>query len=79
MNATTGKKRVMQKRNTNHYIQTDSDKLINEACIKWIRKIDGCLEICTKSNGCNIHAKDRHVICKNNTPESYHYLHDNFK
>jgi hypothetical protein len=38
----------------NNYIKTDNNKIINERCIRWVRKMDECLYICTKENGCSI-------------------------
>jgi len=34
------------------YIKVDNNKVINENCIRWIKKIDECLEVCIKLNGC---------------------------
>ena len=53
----------------NNYIKVDDNKVINEKCIKWIKKMDECLAICTKSNGCYI--KDTHKVCKINNEDSY--------
>ena len=46
------------------YIKTDDNKIINEQCIKWVKKMSDCLEICTKSTGCNVKNGDTHKICK---------------
>ena len=56
------------------YIKADDDKLINENSIKWIQKINECLEVCTVSTGCNIKYGNTHKICKMNNPESYSKL-----
>jgi hypothetical protein len=64
--------------NLNVYIKADNDKVINEKAIKWIKKMDECLEVCTKSDGC-IPKKNTHTICKFNTPDSYYKLNDLFK
>jgi hypothetical protein len=61
----------------NTFVKTDDNKIINEKCIKWVKKIDGCLEICTTGNGCYI--GDTHKICKENNPESYKKLNKHFK
>ena len=51
------------------YIKADDNKLINEKAILWIKKMGECLEVCTKSTGCNIRYEDTHKICKlNNQP-----------
>jgi len=55
------------------FLKTDSNKLINEKCIRWVKKMDECLEICTKSNGCS-GGVDTHKICKINNLHSYEKL-----
>ena len=65
--------------NTNSYIKTDNNVLINEKAIKWVKKMHDCLEVCTKSNGCNItKGHGTHRICKVNNPESYEKLNKHF-
>ena len=56
------------------YIKADDNKLINEKAIIWIKKMDECLEVCTKSTGCNIQNGDTHKICKLNNSSSYNRL-----
>jgi len=53
-----------------NFIKTDNNKLLNEKCIRWVKKMDECLEVCTKSNGCR-EGFDTHKICKLNNPNSY--------
>jgi len=68
-----------EKENTNvvvSYIKTDNNKIINETHIRWVKKLNNCLEVCTKSTGCSI--GDTHRICKLNTPDSYDKLNANF-
>jgi len=60
------------------YIKTDKHKIINEKYIRWIRKMDECLEVCIKSDGC-IEKINTHTICKLNNPESYKKLSENFE
>jgi hypothetical protein len=62
--------------NNNSYIKTDNNKAINEKCIKWIKKIDECLYVCTKSTGC--YMRDTHTICKINNESSYNKLNKHF-
>jgi len=59
------------------FIKVDDNKILNEACIKWVRKIDECLDICTKGNGCYI--GDTHKVCKANNKESYERLNKYFE
>ena len=63
----------------NSYVKIDKGKIINEKCIKWIEKIDECLEICTKSSGCNVKNKDTHKICKIDNYTSYEKIHKYFE
>lgn len=61
------------------FIKTDDNKIINENHIRWIKKISDCLEVCTKSTGCNIESKDTHKICKINNLTSYNKLNKHFE
>jgi hypothetical protein len=40
--------------NTVLFLKTDDNKIINQADIKWVKKMDECLEVCTKYDGCTI-------------------------
>ena len=60
------------------YIKTDDGKVINERYIRWIAvKMDECLAVCVKSDGCDI--TSTHKICKINNPSSYSKLNKLFK
>lgn len=61
----------MPEKNQNSYIRADDNRIINEACIRWAKKIDECIEICTKSDGCNSLRGNLHRVCKSNNSESY--------
>ena len=61
------------------YIKTDDNKIINETHIKWVKKMGDCLEVCTKSIGCNITTGDTHRICKLNNLYSYNNLNKFFE
>jgi hypothetical protein len=61
------------------YLRTDDNKIINEKCIKWIKKMSDCLEVCTKSSGCSISNEDTHRICKVYNLESYNKLNKYFE
>lgn len=58
------------------YLRVDDNKIINETCIRWVKKMDDCLRVCTKSTGCEI--KDTHKICKINNLDSYNKLNKHF-
>jgi hypothetical protein len=59
------------------FLKTDDNKIINENCIRWVKKINDCLEICTKSDGCE--SNNTHKICKLTNFHSYNKLEQFFK
>lgn len=61
----------------NKFIKVDNDKIINEKAIKWVKKMDECLYICTKSDGCTLDYT--HKLCKINNFNSYNKLNKNFE
>jgi len=63
--------------NQNVYIKTDDNTVINEKYIRWIKKYDECLSICTKIDGCR--NTDTHHICKIYNFDSYTKLNKHFK
>lgn len=69
----------------NSYLKTDDNKIINESYIRWVKKMDDCLRVCTKSTGCDIKetkkdtGKDTHKICKINNLDSYNKLNKHFE
>ena len=65
--------------NNQIYIKADDNILINEKHIRWIKKMSDCLEVCSKTNGCNIKHKDTHKICKINNLDSYVKLNKYFE
>ena len=60
------------------YIKTDDNTIINEACIRWVMKMNECLDICAKSTAC-ARGVDTHRVCKTNSPDSYAKLHAHFE
>lgn len=66
----------MENDNAN-YLKTDNNKIINEKHIRWVQKMNDCLEVCTKSTGCS--EKDTHRICKLNNLDSYNKLNQHFE
>ena len=64
--------------NSSNFVKVDDNKIVNEKSIKWIKKMDECLEICTKTTGCTAKI-DTHRICKSNNPSSYDKLNILFK
>ena len=63
--------------NNNIFIRADDNKLINEKCIVWVKKMDDCLRVCTKKNGCEINGT--HKICKLNNEDSYNKFNKYFE
>jgi hypothetical protein len=60
-----------------NYLKTDNNKIINEKYIRWVKKMNDCLEVCTKSTGCS--EKNTHRICKFNNFDSYNKLNQHFE
>jgi len=63
----------MDTQNNVSYIKTDDNKIINETCIRWVKKMDECLSVCIKTDGC-IDGVNTHKICKLNNSYSYEKL-----
>lgn len=59
------------------YLKTDDNKIINERCIVWAKKMDECLDVCIKMDGCFV-GSGTHRICKVNNIDSYNKLNKNF-
>ena len=64
--------------NQTSYIKTDDNKVLNEKYIRWIHKMNECLEVCTKFDGCKV-GTSTHKVCKLNSPESYSKLNQLFE
>jgi hypothetical protein len=58
------------------YFKTDDNRIINENCIRWVKKMSECLEVCIKITGCG--NGDTHKICKMNNLTSYNKLNKHF-
>lgn len=63
----------------NHFIKADDNKIINEKCIRWVYKMNDCLEICSRSNGCSIESGQTHRVCKLTNNDSYNKLNAYFE
>jgi len=61
----------------NRYLKTDDNKIVNEKYIRWVEKMNECLRVCVKSDGC--HSNSTHKICKLNSAESYAKLNKQFE
>jgi hypothetical protein len=61
--------------NNTLYLKTDNNIIINEKHIRWVKKMDDCLQVCVKSIGCNIvDHSGTHKICKLKNLDSYNKL-----
>jgi ribulose 1,5-bisphosphate carboxylase large subunit-like protein len=63
--------------NNKIFIKVDDEKIINMNCIRWVKKMDECLQICSKANGCTGNV-DTHKVCKNTNADSYRILNRYF-
>ena len=67
------------------FLKTDDNKIINVTCIRWVKKMNECLEICLKTNGCNSNIYDdsqkngTHRICKINNLNDYNRVNKYFE
>jgi hypothetical protein len=61
------------------YVKTDDDRILNIKSIKWIKKIEDCLELCTKKIDCSDNKSNTHKICKSNNIDSYKKLNKYFE
>jgi len=71
---------IMENNNSAIFYKTDDNRIINENCIRWVKKMSDCLEVCIKISGCNLYENgDTHKICKLNNPDSYDKLNKHFE
>ena len=55
------------------FIQVKPDILINQNYITWIQRIDECMHICTKVDGCTLNTA--HKVCNSVNPTGYEKIH----
>lgn len=60
----------------NTFLKTDENEIINESCIRWVKKMNECLEVCIKSDGCTSY--NAFKVCKTNSLDSYEKLNKYF-
>ena len=60
-----------------NYIKTDDNKIIKEQHIRWVKKMNECLKVCTISAGCTEYQV--HSICKTNSLKGYSHLNKYFE
>ena len=61
-----------------NFIKTDDNKVVNQECIRWVKKIKECMQVCTKPEGCILNLTTQKV-CKNKNEESYNKLNELFE
>lgn len=66
-----------------NFVKTDDNRIINEKYIRWVKKANECMEICSKFTGCSLSPDvsvsiDTLKVCKYNSPESYDKLNKYF-
>ena len=60
-----------------YFIKTDNNVALNVKQIKWVKKMNECMEVCMKGNGCFV--GDTHKICKSVSMSSYDQLNKYFE
>ncbi len=63
---------------TTTFLKTDNNIIINEAAEKWVKKMNECMNVCIKSEGCTSFMNHTHSICKKYNPDSYEKLNKHF-
>ena len=61
------------------YLTTDDNRIINANAIRWVQKMSDCLEVCLRTQGCNVKEGSTIRICKSNNPDSYNTLNKYFE
>jgi hypothetical protein len=59
------------------FIKVDNNTIININTIRWVQKMDECLAVCNKIEGCIV-SRTTHKICKINNLDSYTILNKYF-
>lgn len=61
----------------NDFVRLEKDVVLRESAIRWMKKMEECLYICSKSDGCHIDQSSQnstHRVCKSTNPTSYDRL-----
>lgn len=59
------------------YIKIDENKILNVKFIRWMKKMDECIHICSITTGCN--QFNLQPVCKLNNNDSYNKLNKYFE
>jgi len=60
------------------FVKASDNTIISLKHIRWVKKLDRCLEICSKIDGCII-GRDTHQVCQYNNPDMYAWLGQHFQ
>ena len=69
----------MEQNNKPSFIKVDNNVILNIHCIRWVKKMEECLQLCSKPNGCAHNSMETHTVCKITNPVSYNRLHRFFE
>ena len=71
---------IKMENNDNVFLKADDNRIINENCIRWVKKMNDCLEVCMKTTGCDLQSNGNTLkICKLKSPDSYNRLNKHFE
>jgi hypothetical protein len=59
------------------FIKIDGNKILNVKFIRWMKKMDECIHICSITSGCNEY--NLQPVCKMNNNDSYNKLNKYFE
>jgi hypothetical protein len=61
----------------NSYIKINDNTILNKNCIRWVKKMNECLEICSLSTGC--YNDNTMKVCKKDNLKDYNELNRHFQ
>jgi len=61
-----------------NFLSIDDNILINERCVRWVKKMDECIYVCDKLYGCN-DVNGTYKICKETNPRNYEVWSQKFQ
>ena len=66
----------------NDFVRLEKNIVLRESAIRWMKQMEECIYICSKSNGCHIDESFQnttHRVCKSTNPTSYNRLLRHFE
>ena len=61
-----------------NFLSIDDSILINERCVRWVKKMDECMYVCDKLYGCK-DIYETYKICKETNPMNYEVWSQKFQ